>query len=355
MKGLKIFCIGVIILGVLAILLRAITIKIEPGQVGVVTANFTVGLVEEDYGQGFWWAVGPMHKWDIFDTTVQTLHMKRNQTSVGNDQVEGPLVVRSRDGANVNVDLSIKYQIKPGEVWQLRKSQGAGDRYKAKVRNESVDVLRQALGTLFTEDFYRTTKRQETSSRMETALQSRFDPLHVKLVSILIRDISFDEAFEKRIKEKVLATQEVELNQKLTEAAEARGLTQKVEAETAAKVQIIEQEKEKTLITLNAENNKNVQAIEADYKKAVEQTRSDGDLYTSLKEAEGIELLRKAEADSQTLRRAALAVAGADNLVALELAKSLQLGAMSVSTQAFNPIDVAEVLRKLGLKQDGNQ
>lgn len=352
MKGIKIVCIGIITLGVLALILRMITTKIEPGEVGVVNANFTGGLIEKDYGPGYWWSIGPMHTWQHFDTTVQTLHMKRNQAATIDAQVEGALLVRSSDGANVSVDLSIKYQIKPGEAWQLLKSQGAGDRYKAKVRNESVDVLRQTLGTLRTLDFYQASKRQATAEQMHAALQLRFDPLHVKLVDILIRDISFDPSFERRIQEKVLANEEVQLNIKLKDAAEARGLTQKVIAETGAMVQIIEQGKEKTLITLKAENDKKVQAIEANYLKSVEQTRSDGDLYTSLKNAEGIEVLRKAEAGAQTLRREALAGPGADNLVALEMTRNLKLGSMSVSTQAFNPIDVQAVLEKLGLKKE---
>lgn len=351
-KTLRNVSIVVLAVAVLAIGFRFVTIKIKPGEVGVLTANLTGGLIEEDYGAGFHLALPGLHTWDIFDSTVQTLHMRRRRQTEASGQVEGPLVVRSDDGANVTMDLTLKYRIKKDEVWQLRKAQGKGDAYKVKVRNESVDVLRQALGTLRTEDFYDPTKRQELTLAMESGLQARFDPLNVQLVAILIRDLEFETAFENRIKEKVLARQEVELNQKKTEAAAALGRTNKVIAETDAKVRVIEQEKEKTLVQMRAGNDKKVRAIEADYKKIALQTRSDADLFATQKEAEGIALMREAEANAQSLRRQALSIPGAETLVALELAKNLRLGAMSVSTQAFNPIDVQAVLEKLGVPAD---
>ena len=42
--------IGVIGLIVILLVLRMLVIKIEPGQIGVLNAEWTTGLVEEDYG-----------------------------------------------------------------------------------------------------------------------------------------------------------------------------------------------------------------------------------------------------------------------------------------------------------------
>ncbi|MEZ5963869.1 MAG: SPFH domain-containing protein [Planctomycetota bacterium] len=344
MKSINIVSFLVIGVAALGIGLRSLTIKIPPGETGVVNAEWTRGFIHQDYGPGYHWDVGPLHTWFLFDTTVQTLNMSRKA------EAEGPLQVKSSDGATVTLDVTVKYRIKPGRVWKVYQDNGPGEAYKLKVRNEAINVLRRELGGIRTEEFYDPRVRQSRAAQMETALAERLALLEIDLIRILIRDLKFDEAFEARIRDKTLAQQDVELNQAKTETAKERGKTNEIIAQTQAKVVVIDQEKEKTLITLRAENDKAIAQLRADAGKQEIEVRSGADLYAAEKRALGDLETKKAEAEAERMRREALAIPGGDIYVALELARSLKLQDLAVSTQAFDPLDIETILKRFGIK-----
>lgn len=335
----------------LGVMARMAVIKIRPGHVGVVNQEWTGGFVEQDFGPGYHLDLGPFHTWTVFDTTVQTLHMKRLQPG---EEGTAPLQVKSADGATVTMDVSIKYRIRDGSVWRVMKQQGPGQTlasgYKAKVRDRALDVLVKSLGSLNTEDFYRPDKRAALNETMEKSLEAELSNLHVDLIAILIRDLHFQESFEANIKKKALAEEEIRLNQAQELAEAAKGRTRKITEETIGKVGVIQQEKEKELATMKAENDRKIAAIRADFEKKVTEVKSDADLYAAGKEAEGIRLLKEAEADGQKLKREALAAAGGRVYVALELVRNLELGDMLVSTQLIDPLDIDAMMRRLGAR-----
>ena len=131
-----------------------------------------------------------------------------------------------------------------------------------------------------------------------------------------------------------------------------RGRTNKIEAETGAKVVVIHQEKAKTLRSMKADNDKVIAEITATYKQQVQELQSDADLYAALKEADGIKLLRDAEAKGQALRRAAVSSSGGTVLVALEIARNLRLGDVAISTQATNPLDIQAMMEMFGITRE---
>ena len=91
-----------------------------------------------------------------------------------------------------------------------------------------------------------------------------------------------------------------------------------------------------------------VQKLIADYEKFVTEMESEADLYARQKEAEGIKLTKDAEARGEALKRAALATAGGDTLVALRIVENLKLGDLMISTQLVNPLDIDAMMRRLG-------
>lgn len=346
---MKIFSFLVIGFAALALALFSLTIKIKPGETGVVNAEWTSGFVEHDFGPGYHWDIGPFHTWTVFDTTVQTLNLNRDTEHAAHGEVEGPLIVKSGDGATVTTDVTIKYQIAKDCVWKIFKQFGAGERFKLTVKNEASQIMRVALGSLRTEDFYDPIVRERVAHEMEGQLRKQLELINVKLVGILIRDLSFDAEFERRIKDKVLAQQDVELNIALTRAADYRGRTKKIEADTEAKVQIITQERDKTIVEMRAKTAKEVEITRAQYLRDVAQIKSDADLYVAQKEAEATRLLKEAEAEGQKLRREALVGASGDLMVALEMARNVNFGTMVVSTQQIDPLDLQALLRRFGV------
>jgi regulator of protease activity HflC (stomatin/prohibitin superfamily) len=349
MSAINKISIAVLVLAFLSLGGRGLLIKIEPGSVGIVNREWTTGFADEDFAPGYHLDIGPLHTWTVFDTTVQTLHM-RQRPGPGEEM---PLMVRSVDGASVTMDLSIKYRISEGAAWQVMKIAGAGQAYnsgyKVLARDRSIRVLQKSLGSITTEQFYDPAGRAEAQRIMERDLTVSLAELHLDLVAILIRDIRFQEAFEEGIKNKALAQEGRLLNQAETLAADYRGRTAKIERETLVKVLVIDEERSKQLATMTAENDRMVAVIRADFEKRVTELRSDADLYAARRAAEGTFLLKEAEAKGQALKRSALSSAGGTVLVALEIATNLNLGSMLISTQQMNPLDINGILESLGV------
>lgn len=350
MKLVHTLSLAIVGLAVLAVVLLSVTIKIPPGQVGVCNAQWTSGLIEQDFGTGFHWDVGGFHTWNVFDATVQTIHMNRTGDRDGEGEFDPPLVVNSKDGARVTLDVTIKYQIKPGHVWRVLKEFGASDRYKLTVRNEAKRTLTVQLGALSTEQFYDPVVRHRVASEMEAELKKQLEPIHVDLIAILIRDVEFDAGFEQRIKDKVLAQQDRELQIAKTKATEAKGKTSKIEADTESAVMVINQERDKKITELRAGNDKAIAEKRAVFQKTVVETKARADLVAAELEAKATRLRKEAEAAGQSLKREALAAGGGANYVALELARNLNFGPLGVSTQLVDPFDIDKMLERFGAK-----
>ena len=70
-----------------------------------------------------------MHTWDIMDTTVQTLSMLRaTKRGVDRSGLHPALTVKSDDGADVMMDVTIKYQIAEGKAWEVLNKFGKRER-----------------------------------------------------------------------------------------------------------------------------------------------------------------------------------------------------------------------------------
>ncbi|MEZ5987539.1 MAG: SPFH domain-containing protein [Planctomycetota bacterium] len=341
MKGTLRLSVVVLLLFFGGVLVYANLQKVEVGQVGVLTREWGGGLVEEDYGPGYWLDLGPLHTWNVFDSTVQTY-----ERSDGTK--DGPFVVKSRDGADVSMDVSVKYRIKPGEAWQILKRFGPGDAHagqgRQRVRRRDARGLRRPPDR----GLLRPARRQQTADDAKTKLGERLAKLNVQLVVILIRDVTFSQSYEDRIKQKELAKQEADVNIAKKKAAEAAGLTNKIMAETEAMVTVIQEEMRRTIRDMTAENQKKVAKVEAEANQFVVETKADADLYKAEKVAASDLMLRNAEAEAQALRRKALTLPGARNLVALEAAGSLNFDRLVISTLDNNVLDLEALAERLG-------
>ncbi|MFQ5506532.1 MAG: SPFH domain-containing protein [Planctomycetota bacterium] len=338
---LRLISILVIVLTALGIIARLNVVQIEIGQTGVLTREFSDGLVKKDYAPGFHWNMGPLHTWDVFDTTVQTLSMLRSVK-------DGAFQLKSADGATVTLDVTVKYKIKPGECHKILEEFGRGTNYQEKVRNQAIDAMRPVFGSMETEDFYDPAARAKRASQAEQVLSKRLAGLHVDLIGILVRDVSFEEAYEKRIQEKEIAKQDAQLNDAKKDAAEFVGETNKILAETDAKVTVIEEGLQKSIQELTAENEVQIAKIKADAERYVVEMRAEADLVVAEKTAAGDLLVKNAEAEAQALRQRALVGSGASNLIALEAARNLQLTKFVVSTRENNILNLLDLATKLG-------
>ncbi len=338
------------------LLFNVLLVRISIGEVGVLTQQYGVfgaekGVVAQDYGAGWHRDFGPLHDWIVFDSTIQTLELTSKRPYPGNHL--GPQVaLKTDDGYTVQLDLTIKFRIKPSEVHKLYELLGGSDEYIAMVRNESLKICRDGYGVMKTEDFYNPSLRNQRTQEAHEVLSAKLASRHVELVDILIREIGFDPQYEKKILDKKLADQDVELNKSLAIAAEKKGETGVIKAEAAAMVKVIAMERDGEIIKMRADTEKQISKIAADASKYRLETRSSADLYAAELIAQGNLLVREAEAEGERLKAQALMGNGGRNLVALEAARNLNLNEMTLSTIGLDVLDIESMIERLGSKDN---
>jgi|ETNmetMinimDraft_35_1059890.scaffolds.fasta_scaffold63557_1 regulator of protease activity HflC (stomatin/prohibitin superfamily) len=329
---------------------RLCVLRVSVGEIGVRTDVWTGGLVQEDFGPGWHRDFGPMHNWALFNATVQTLEMSQNRHH--KEKGWTTLTLKSADGYSVDLDVTVKYRIKTGEAHKLLQKKGEGDKYKDTFIQNALDACRISFGQMNTEDFYNPETKVAKSEEAKKILQTLVDSLSVEVIDILIRDVRFDPSYERKIRDRKLADQDALLNQSKAKAAEQKGVTDTISAATEALVQEIGAEKKGKLVELQADLEATLAEIRAKAVKFESEKKSEADLYRAEKEAEGNLLLKISEAEGERLRNEALAGTGGKIMSALEAAKNLSLGDITVSTQQHDFLDIDQMLKKFGLSEE---
>jgi len=307
--------------------------------------------VPKDFGPGWHRDLGPIDKWELYDSTVQTLEMTKDPTT-GSRQGRDDVKVQSADGYAISVDVTVKYRIVKDRANNLYRELGSGGRYKTIVRNEAESACMGSFGTMKTEDFYNPMVRRERSAAVSTLLGETLAKKSIEVISVLIRDVEFDQEYENKIRRKKLADQEVEVNKSEANAAQKRGLTQVIEAETEKLVNIIIEEKNAELVRMQAETDLEIAKLTAEYQRYATEKQADADLIAAQKNAEGERLTRVAEAEGEKLRNKAIQGTGGSVIVALEAARNLHFTDVMISTMNIDLLDVDGMATKLGMEEE---
>jgi hypothetical protein len=220
------------------------------------------------------------------------------------------------------------------------------------VRDQVQRVIRDTFGTMRTEQFYAPAVRRSKTDEAKQLLRSELANSNVELIEILIRDIAFDPSYERKILDKKLADQDVELNKSRALAEEKKGETNRIAAETDAKVRVIEQELKAKQLTMKAETDKLIAKINADARLSAAKLIANADLYKAELDAKGNLLEREASAEGERLKAEAYNAPGGQNLVALAIAESIQLDELVVSTQGDDFLDINQMVKKFGANAD---
>ena len=337
-------------------MLNTLTQFVPIGQVGVRIQQYNMfgkkGVVKKDFGPGWHRDLGPIDNWELYDSTLHTLEMTKDPNR-GSTKGQDDVKVQSIDGNALSLDVTVKYRIMPGKANNLFLDTGRGTKYKTFVRNQSESSSMRYFGQMKTEDFYNPAMKRQAAERIKKELTTTLAKNFIEVIDVLIRDVSFDPRYEKEIRRKKLADQEVELNKSMGAAAEMRGKTQVIEAETIKLVEIIKKEKEAEIIGMRAGADLAITKIKAEADKFVTEKRADADLFVAENEAEGERKVRTAEAEGERLRNEALLGSGGDVMVALEAARSLNIKEATISTMNIDLLDVDGMVEKLGLPPAG--
>ncbi|TLD41365.1 MAG: B-cell receptor associated protein-related protein [Candidatus Jettenia ecosi] len=342
--GILVF-IAIFVIGV-----KFFVIKVGVDQVGVRTIIWGVkrGIVQRDYGPGWHRAITAIDQWDLYDSTVQTLELAKEPSRIGHDERK-EAAIRTADDYDVSVDMVVKYQIKEGEAWKLRQDLGTGERYKVIVENETRDVARSIFGRMVERDLYNPDEKRKRAEECKIQLMERLSSRHVNIIDVLILEMRFDPQLERKIKNIKLAELDNVLNKSKALAAEERGITQTIEADTEALAQKIVGDKERAITVLDAETTKTTIELLAEADKYLVQKKAEADLYKQQRIADGTLLIKKSQAEGEGLRREALSGLGGDIIIAMEAARNMNLADVNISSLDLNLLDVDDMATRLGV------
>lgn len=310
-----------------------IIVYVSPHEFAVKEVRIGVsrGIQQDIYPTG-WTIKKPfgMERFHFFPRGVQILDLTNHEEEFSKTnkpvRVERAAHIQTSDGFFVDCDISILYRIV--DPVRVLSQLGPGELYIDNgIIPRAEPILKQALGTLTTEEFYNSIKRTARVEEAEKLLQAELVSKGLKLEKVLIRYFQYSPEIQRNIEEKKLKDQLVFKNQSekraAAEEAELKRIIQAGEARLVVKMQ----EGESYQIEKSAEQQ----------------------LYSRKKHAEGDLQVQLAEAYSTELRNTALQGSGSNKMVGLRMAEVLKgikiLVLPSDGANGLNPLNLNQVTK----------
>jgi regulator of protease activity HflC (stomatin/prohibitin superfamily) len=242
--------------------------------------------------------------------------------------------IQTSDGFYVDVDVSILYRIvDPYKVFTII---GPGRLYIANgIVPQAEPRLKEAMGSLTTEEFYNSPLRVEKTELAKELLNQNLNPKGITVDQVLVRYFVYSEEIQRNIEEKKLKDQLVFKNQAEARAATEGAVLKKIIQEGEATVKV-ELEKGQAYAT---------------------QRRAEKDLYARKRKAEGNLLVQLAEAERVRLKNEALSGQGAERMIGLKMAETYRgldvIILPSDGPNGVNPLDLGKSLQLFEVRKGG--
>lgn len=303
-------------------------VNVHPTEVAVEVNKIAGKVSEKPLGVGYHF----YNRW-ITDMVIYKVAARAypSDTLSSEESKKYTLELKTNDGQNVEVDLTIIFALNAQEVPLLH--QQVGSNYEDQILLPQIrSEARLAIGSFSAEEIYqgkvRDTMQQAIKQKLIDALV-KYPAIHIH--DALIRQFQFSPDFQKAIEQKKLAGQQVEINKNKALAQEEEAKRQEAEAR-GGKLKAIQE----------AEGRAQSAKIEADANR-----------YKLEQEAAGNLARLKANAEGQKLLSDALG--GGQNVVALKFAENisdkLQIYGYPVGQQTTSLMDVSGVFGKMFNKQ----
>lgn len=305
------------------------SVYVGPAQLGVrqVYYGANSGIRKELLTTGTHLIISGYERVHLFPTDLQTLNMSGAAEQVLGGRKTDAINIQTSDGYRVTIDATILYRIR--DPYLTITQVGPGKLYEDSVVIPRADkALRKSLGELNSEEFYQGPKRIQQTKVAFEQLQPEFHDKGIELVKILVRKITYDNAYQHQIEQRKIQDQMVFKNR--AEGAAAR--------EEAHKREIISAGQALVKVALEKGQSERAQIL------------ADANLYQRSKAAEGDLLVKTAQAQGTELENRALEGAGAASLVGQRMADVLKgvkvIIVPSSGPGATNPLNVGELLHQ---------
>lgn len=314
-------------------LMQTVRVKRVSGtEVGLLVNNVTGDItVIAESGTNIY--NGLLNTFHLLDMTVQRLEMVA-QSNRGQRSGRDDLRIKTVDGSDVFLDLTINYQLRRDMVEEVVTTSGLEDAYKYKwVRDYSRSVCRAVFGEMTTEEFYDASVRNQKAQLAMIELNELLKPYGIEISSVIAEKFSFHKEYEERIRAKKLADQEVEEQISKANAARQNQIFRVVEATKKKEVVIASYsgDMEKLIVEATATAERDIKQAEAYVIDT--QLGADAIFYQRDKNAQAILVTAQAEGEALTAMAEAYEGIGGVNLV--KRAYAQKVGGMRITGQPF--------------------
>ncbi|MFH1463115.1 MAG: SPFH domain-containing protein [Pseudomonadota bacterium] len=324
---------GAVIFGIL-MAYASFTVYVEPEELAVRQVFLGIpfgpekGIQPEIFGPGLYFVMPGYERLHLFPRDMQLVEFNDYLTEASSEAASSAPSIRiqTSEGYQVKVDVTVSYRII--DPVALIKAVGPGRLYESQLVLPRADrYLRQTLGELNSEDFYRGALRMAKAQQAREALTADLAPAGIQVWNVMVRHYTYDDRYQEAIEQRKIQDQTVFKNR----------------AEAFAKAQ--EAEKNRVL----AEGAANVEVEKERGVAEVRKIDADAELYYRRTIAEGGKLVALAEAQATQLRNEALRAPGAENLVGIEMAGVLDGTQVIVvptdGPKGVNPLNLDDLIR----------
>ena len=274
----------------------------EATEAGVKFNKLTGSLEIKDPGANYFF-MPIVNDWKTYDISLRNLVMTA-QTTSGDRQEKDDLRFKTRDGNDIETDVTVRWRIDPtkvGDIW--RKVAPSTDEVQNRlVRPQARAYVRDVLNRLNSEDFYNPTRRFGAANEATQLLGQHLQTYGIVVEQVIIGDFSFKPDYQKLINSR----------------KEAEKTAEKLEAEILATQEANQAKLQDTI----AELTKILTAAEGE----LEQTKRNADAYLVQRQqgAQAIFAEKTAQAEGIRKERSALNSSAGDAYVNLQLIEALQ-------------------------------
>jgi len=260
----------------------------------------------------------------ILDKREQVLKMMASEIDERHPQ-GSPLMIKTKDGGDVVLDLQIQYMLKPELAVHVIQNTGAGNIYKQKwIYDYTRTICYYCFGELTIDEFPISSKRDVKLQKAREEINTMLDTHGLFITSINLSDYRYYREYAEKIQERRLADKEVE--EQKTRASAAKENQRKVVVEETKKLEVevarFRGECDKRIMDARGSAEAKKQDAEAYLIRA--RFEADAEFERLAKEATAILATVKTEAEGTLLLRKALEGEGGRTLVRLEYAKRLK-------------------------------
>jgi regulator of protease activity HflC (stomatin/prohibitin superfamily) len=186
-KFIRFFVLAFLAFLVVIILTNTTFLTIDPGFNGILFKRFGGGLDKENiYSQGFH-VIAPWNKMYIYDIRTQ--------------ESSEEMTVLSKNGLNIAVDLSYRYQPMSDKLGFLHEEIGIS--YHERIMLPEIrSATREVIGKYLPEELY-STKREAIQDEIFQSTKEAVEAKNIILDAVLIRGVTLPESLQAAIERKL--------------------------------------------------------------------------------------------------------------------------------------------------------